>query len=87
MFANIRNLIEHTPRSTTLREGTGTFTVWAHNLFLAYDRPNSDCKWGSPNLHITPSQFSTQFANYCNFVLLLYRPVNRLYILTAAEGR
>ena len=27
-------------------EGNGTFAVWAHNRFLAYDRPNYFCKWG-----------------------------------------
>ena len=41
--------------------GTGTFAVYAHNRFLAYDRPNIFCKWGSPNSHITPWSFSLQF--------------------------
>ena len=35
-------------------EGTDTFAMWAHNRFLAYDRPNYFGKWGSPNSHITP---------------------------------
>ena len=54
MFAKIRILVENTPRSTAMPEGTGTFAAWAHNRFLAYDRAKSDCKWGSPNSHITP---------------------------------
>ena len=41
-----RILIENAPRSTAMPEGTGTFAVWAHNRFLAYDRPKSDCNWG-----------------------------------------
>ena len=53
-------------------EGTGTFAVWAHNRFLAYDRPTYYCKWGSPNSHITPWWFSTQLEFLCYF--------NRLYI-------
>ena len=38
---------------------------------------------GSPNSHITP--YVVFYAS--GIVLLLYRPVNRFYILTAAEGR
>ena len=38
MFAKIHILIENTPWSTAMPEGTGTSTVWAHNRFLAYGR-------------------------------------------------
>ena len=38
---------------------------------------------GSPNSHITP--WLVFYAT--GIVLLLYRPINRFYILTAAEGR
>ena len=37
MFAKIGILIENTPRSTTMPDGTGTFAVWARNRFLTYD--------------------------------------------------
>ena len=50
----IRILIENTPRITAMLEGTGTFAVWAHNQFQAYDRPEYYCNWRSPNSHITP---------------------------------
>ena len=67
-------------------EGIGTFAVWAHNRFLAYDRPNYFCKWGSPNSHITRYTPYSSFLHNWIFVLL-YRPVDRYMILTAAEGR
>ena len=54
---------------------------WAHNRFLA-DGPKFIAN-GSPNSHITP-----RLVFYATgIVLLLYRPINRFYILTAAEGR
>ena len=33
-------------------DDTGNFAMLAHSRFLAYDRPNYYCKWGSPNSHI-----------------------------------
>ena len=59
-------------------EGTGTFAVWAHNRFLAYDRPKYDCKWGR---QIYTSHRGSFLRNWN--LLLLYMPVNRL---AAAEG-
>ena len=63
-------------------EGTyrPTFAVWAHNRFLAYDRPNYFCKWGR-QIHI--SHRGSFLSNF----FLLYRPVDRYMILTTAEGR
>ena len=37
LFAKICILIENTPRSMTMPDGTGTFEVWARNRFLTYD--------------------------------------------------
>ena len=83
MFANICILIENTPRSMTMSDGTGTFAVWAHNRFLTYDRLKYYCKRGSLHSHITP----WLVFHAIGICLLRCRPVNRLYILTAAEGR
>ena len=64
-------------------EGTGTFAMLAHNRFLAYDRPNYFGKLGSAKFtHHTVVVFYT-----IGIFLLLYRPVDRYMILTAAEGR
>ena len=60
-------------------EGTGTFAVWAHNRFLAYDY----CRWGSPNSHIT--LWVVFYA--IGILLLLYRPVNRLYYLNCSRRK
>ena len=78
MLSIIRILIENTPRSVTMpdamtRRDRYVCSVWAHNLL----------QMGSPNSHITP--WVVFYAT--GIVLLLYRPINRFYILTAAEGR
>ena len=83
MFAKICILIENTPRSMTMPDGTGTFAVWARNRILTYDRLEYYCKRGSLHSHITP--WLVFYA--IGICLLRCRPVNRLYILTAAEGR
>ena len=57
-------------------DGTGTFAVLAHNRFLAYDMPTYYCKWGSPNSHITPRQFSTQLEFYFIGLLTVYLYLN-----------
>ena len=59
----------------------GIDAVWAHNRFLAYDRPKFYCKRGSPNFHITP------WVVFYTIVFFLLYTINRLYILIAAEGR
>ncbi len=83
MFAKMRILIENIPRSMAMPEGTGTFAVWAHNRFLAYDRPKYYCKWGSPKCaHRIVVVFYA-----IGIFWLLYWPINRFDILTAAEGR
>ena len=57
--------------------------MWARNRFLTYDRLKYYCKRGSLHSHITP-----RLVFYAiGICLLRCRPVNRLYILTAAEGR
>ena len=62
-------------------EGTGTFAVWTRNRFriclnliATVDRQIHMSHHGS-------------FVRNWNCVMLLYRHVNRLYMLTAAEGR
>ena len=83
MFAKICILIENTPPSMTMPDGTGTFAVLACNRFLTYDRLKYYCKRGSLHSHITP--WLVVYA--IGMCLLRCRPVNRLYILTAAEVR
>ena len=56
-------------------------SVWAHNRFLA-DGHKCYCKWGAKFTHHTVGSFLATGID-----LLLYRPINRFYILTAAEGR
>ena len=38
MFAKIRILIESTPRSKAMPDGTAHFAMSAHNRFIAYER-------------------------------------------------
>ena len=68
-------LIENTPWSMTMPEGAGTFAVWAHNRFPAYDRPKYYCTWGR---QIRTSQCGTFIRNW--IFLILYQPFTRLYI-------
>ena len=82
MFAKSIILIENNPRSLTMPDGTGTFAVWVRNRFLAYDRFTYYCKWGSLHPHVTP--WGSFLRNW--MFLLCCKPVNPLYILTAAEG-
>ena len=91
MLSKIRILIENTPRSVTIArwddsnfEGIGTFAVCGRTIDFSLMGLNVIAKlMGSPNSHITP--WLVFYAT--GIVLLLYRPINRFYILTAAEGR
>ena len=71
MFAKIRILIENTPRSMAMTDCTGTFAVWAHNLFLTYDRLKYYCKWGSLNSNITSWVVFYAIGIFCYFIGLL----------------
>ena len=72
MFAKIRILIEHTPRSMTMTDGAGSFALWAHNRFLAYGRLNIIAN-GSRQMHCAGS-----FALWAHNRFLAY---GRLYII------
>ena len=61
MFAKIRILIENTPRSTAMPEGTGTFAV---QRFLAYDRQMGVAKF----THHTVVVFYAIGSLFCYFI-------------------
>ena len=69
MFAKICILIENTPRSTAMPEGTGTFAVWARNRFLSLQTGVATFTHHAAVVFYAIGMF-----------VLLYRPVDRLYI-------
>ena len=82
MFAKIRILIQNTGRSTTMPDGTGTLQCG----------PATDFSLMIGLILLQTGVATVTHHNVgsflCNWIfLLLYRPVNRLYILTAAKGR
>ena len=86
MLSKIRILIENTPRSVAMPDGMtrriGAFAVCGRTIDFSLMGLNV-LQMGSPNSHITP--WVVFYAT--GIVLLLYRPIDRFYILTAAGGR